>query len=398
LAPRHPRILKKQDHAFNTGGLTISWLEALKNLGKEPTPETEIDTDAASSATELSESLTHQGDKSATRGKKGLLALLSPPHIRDVDNHVPREGYRAKTNPTEGRPWLGALNSLEVEAKEDEKRTNIALPPVYEIFEFPVQRGAKSAKSLLPMSDAEENSAVVNEEAKPRGVRHTLVATQVQLAGVVADLKDVDLIALDLETTGLGPRKDSIRLLSLATKDATYIVDCRSVDPAGLFPILTEATVVAHNALFDLGFLSSLGLEPGKVADTMILSQLLYAGSKLEPLKRGQTSHSLDSVVERELRIELDKTQQSGDWGGTLTPEMIEYAAKDVEVLLPLYKVLKAKIEEASLTYVVEIEHRTLPAVVWMSSAGVSIDADSWREHARNAEADAACLRDRLRS
>ncbi len=65
----------------------------------------------------------------------------------------------------------------------------------------------------------------------------------------------------------------------------------------------------------------------GRVADTMILSQLLHAGSKVEPLKRGQTSHSLDSVVERELGLELDKTHQSSDWGDTLTPEMVEYAA-----------------------------------------------------------------------
>jgi DNA polymerase I len=173
-------------------------------------------------------------------------------------------------------------------------------------------------------------------------------------------------------------------------------VDCRNVDPAGLFPILAETTVVAHNALFDLGFLSSLGFVPGKVADTMILSQLLYAGSKVEPLKRGQTSHSLDSVVERELGLELDKTHQSSDWGGTLTPEMIEYAARDVEVLLPLYEALEAKIEKAGLTYVAEIEHRALPAVVWMSGAGVPIDADGWKNHARKSEADAARLKDEL--
>jgi DNA polymerase-1 len=203
-------------------------------------------------------------------------------------------------------------------------------------------------------------------------------------------------MAFDLETTGLEPHEDSIKLLSLATKSATYIVDCQSVNPAELFPILAEATVVAHNALFDLGFLSSLGFEAHKVADTMILSQLLYAGSKVEPLKRRQTSHSLDSVVERELGLELDKTHQSGDWGGTLTPEMIEYAARDVEVLLPLYEVLKAKIEDAGLTYVAEIEHRALPAVVWMSSAGVPIDGDGWREHARKTEADAARLKEEL--
>jgi DNA polymerase-1 len=304
-----------------------------------------------------------------------------------------------KTNPIKGRPWLEALKSLEGEAKKDEtSRTNTALSPVDEISESLVQRGAKSAKSLLPMPDTEEDSGGVDEEAKPREARRTLVTAQDQMARVVADLKDADLVALDLETTGLDPRKDSIRLLSLATKDATYIVDCQSVDPAELFPILTEKTLVAHNALFDLGFLSYLGFVPGKVADTMILSQLLHAGSKVEPLKKGQTSHSLDSVVKRELGLELDKTHQSGDWDGTLTPEMIEYAATDVEVLLPLYEVLKAKIEEAGLTYVAEIEHRTLPAVVWMSRAGVPIDADGWRDHARRTEADAARLKYELKA
>jgi ribonuclease D len=123
--------------------------------------------------------------------------------------------------------------------------------------------------------------------AATKEARRTLVTSQNQLAGVVADLKDVALVALDLETTGLDPRKDFIRLLSLATKAATYIVDCQRVDPAGLFPILSKATLVAHNALFDLGFLSSLGFVPSKVADTMILSQVLHAGSKVEPLKRG---------------------------------------------------------------------------------------------------------------
>jgi DNA polymerase I len=75
---------------------------------------------------------------------------------------------------------------------------------------------------------------------------------------------------------------------------------------------------------------------------------------------------------------------------------MIESAAKDAEVLLPLYEALEAKIEEAGLTYAAEIEHRALPAVVWMSSAGVPIDADGWKEHARKTEADAARLGEEL--
>jgi 3'-5' exonuclease/DNA polymerase family A len=398
LAPRHPRVLRKQDHAPNTGGPAISWLEALKDLCTQTTRETEIDADPASCATERSEPLTQQGDKSAKRGDEWLLSLLAPSHIRDSASHAPGQESPSLGTLRTDRPWLGALESLEdCSTKVEKRRKKNLLPSVEEIPESLVHRGDKSAKSSSPSPDGEAASGNT-ANSKPKEVRRTLVTAQDQMAGVVADLKDVALVALDLETSGLDPRKNSIRLLSLATKDATYIVDCQSVDPAELFPILTEATVVAHNALFDLGFLSSSGFEPGKVADTMILSQLLYAGSKVEPLKRGQTSHSLDSAVKRELGLELAKTHQSADWGGTLAPEMIEYAAKDVEILIPLHKVLKAKIEEAGLTYVAEIEHRALPTVVWMSRAGVPIDADSWKEHARKTEADAARLANELKA
>jgi hypothetical protein len=75
-------------------------------------------------------------------------------------------------------------------------------------------------------------------DVEPIDARRTLVTIQEQLADVVAALMDADLVALDLETTGLDPRKDSVRLLSLATKDATYIVDYRSVDPVEIFGVL----------------------------------------------------------------------------------------------------------------------------------------------------------------
>jgi ribonuclease D len=134
---------------------------------------------------------------------------------------------------------------------------------------------------------------------------------------VAAFLKGITEVALDLETTRLDPRKDSVRLLSVATEAGTYIVACQSVDPTGVFPILAGVTGVAHNALFDLNFLSSLGFVTGNAADTIILSQLLHAGSKVGSFKRGQTSYSLDPVVKRELGLELDKTHLSSDWGDT---------------------------------------------------------------------------------
>jgi DNA polymerase III epsilon subunit-like protein len=108
------------------------------------------------------------------------------------------------------------------------------------------------------VSGEEGNSGVGITVTKPFEAQRKLVTAQDQLAGVVADLEGAEVIALDLETTGLDPRGDSIRLLSLATIGSTYIVDCQSVDPAELFPSLAEKILVAHNALFDLGFLSRL--------------------------------------------------------------------------------------------------------------------------------------------
>jgi DNA polymerase I len=94
-----------------------------------------------------------------------------------------------------------------------------------------------------------------------------------------------------------------------------------------------------------------------------------------------KVSHKLEDVLHREVGIKLDKEHQASDWSGDLPQEMLEYAAKDAEVLLPLAGTLEPKIEDASLQKAVEIEHRMLPAIVWMSGAGVPFDAEGWRKH-----------------
>jgi hypothetical protein len=84
--------------------VTISWLEALKNLGADITQEEkEIDRNVpSSSSAELSESLTQQGDKSAKREEEGLLALLSPLHIRHSESRASRQGCQEKDVSTKG--------------------------------------------------------------------------------------------------------------------------------------------------------------------------------------------------------------------------------------------------------------------------------------------------------
>src|SRR5215212_8187101 len=96
--------------------------------------------------------------------------------------------------------------------------------------------------------------------------------------------------------------------------------------------------------------------------------------------KKKRVTHNLKDVTSRELGIGLDKEQQTADWAADLTPEMLGYAARDSEVLLPLAEALGGKVEVVSLSRAMAIEHRALPAIVWKSNAGVPFDADGWRK------------------
>ena len=129
------------------------------------------------------------------------------------------------------------------------------------------------------------------------------------------------------------------------------------------------AAVVAHNAIFDLGFLAALGFAPGVVHDTMLLSQLLHG------TRRPKGFHGLAQAAERELGRTLDKAEQKGDWSAELTPGQLRYAAEDAAVLAPLYASLAAKIKTASLSRVAEIERRCLPAIAWLCRSGAASTA-----------------------
>ena len=108
--------------------MTISWLEALKNLDTETVREAEIATVSTSFTAEISKSLTQQGDKSAKRGNEGLLSLLAPPHIRESENYALRQGCPEKDTSTQGRPWLDALRSVEKCSIAKDKRATRMLP------------------------------------------------------------------------------------------------------------------------------------------------------------------------------------------------------------------------------------------------------------------------------
>jgi len=106
--------------------------------------------------------------------------------------------------------------------------------------------------------------------------------------------------------------------------------------------------------------------------------------------------HSLEGAVRRELGVELDKSHQAAEWGGELSPGMLEYAAKDAQNLLPLAEALVARATEAGLGRVAGIEHRALPAVSWMENAGLPLDARGWKVYLTEVEQEIGLLKEHL--
>jgi DNA polymerase I-like protein with 3'-5' exonuclease and polymerase domains len=223
---------------------------------------------------------------------------------------------------------------------------------------------------------------------------YRLVNEPAEVPQVLQAIDGSAVVCVDCETSGLDPRTDRIRLLTLRTDTVdggrfTYLVDCFQIDPRPLFELLAERPLVGHNLVFDLQFLMRLGFEPGPVRDTMLLSQLLHAGE-------ATAKHTLADCALRDLGRDLDKTHQTADWSRPLTAEMLAYAALDVDTTLDLYLVLVDQIRAASLGRVADIEHRALPCVAWMSLAGAPFDRGSWSVLAQEAAAEAEDLGDKL--
>jgi DNA polymerase I-like protein with 3'-5' exonuclease and polymerase domains len=89
--------------------------------------------------------------------------------------------------------------------------------------------------------------------------------------------------------------------------------------------------------------------------------------------------------------VELDKSNQGGDWSAPeLPPEMLAYSLKDAAVLLPLSDALVDSLEGIGMGKIIDLEARALPAKIWMERNGMPVDAAVAREmgekYAREAE------------
>ena len=139
-------------------------------------------------------------------------------------------------------------------------------------------------------------------------------------------------IAIDTETMGLNPLRDRLCLIQLSDL-AGYVTAIRIERGQTQSPNLKQLleapqiTKIFHFARFDLATLQHhLSIVTTPVFCTKIASKIARTYSP---------RHGLKALVQELENIELDKTQQSSDWGNVsaLSDEQLSYAANDVRYL-----------------------------------------------------------------
>jgi DNA polymerase I-like protein with 3'-5' exonuclease and polymerase domains/intein/homing endonuclease len=228
---------------------------------------------------------------------------------------------------------------------------------------------------------------------------YEIVTSADRLPAVAAEVLKAPAVALDLETAKIGgggsvdPLTGRIRICSLNTGENRYVIDLYKTG-AEAFKVVadalndTKAVVVGQNLKFDQKWLLwHYDVEFKKVFDTFRASHVVYAG-------RQGLQHDLWSIYMRELKEKPEiEDLAASDWDATeLTAQQYDYAADDVDKLLRLREVLKAKLVKDGLVKIAQLEFQAILPEASIELNGLRLDKELWLHRCKQDEARARAL------
>jgi ribonuclease D len=203
---------------------------------------------------------------------------------------------------------------------------------------------------------------------KPPHPPPTLVSDAAALAALVERLRPEPLIALDTESNSFHVYRERICLLQVSTRDADFVVDPLSVDPAPLGAVLCDGReTVLHGADYDVRCMKrEYGWALPRLFDTMAAARRL-----------GRPGLGLSALVEASFGVRLSKANQRSDWGRRpLTREQLAYAALDTHFLLPLRDRLA---DELAARGAADEARREFDRIAAVEPREKVFDAEAWR-------------------
>ncbi|MGH7532737.1 MAG: DNA polymerase, partial [Gemmatimonadales bacterium] len=273
-----------------------------------------------------------------------------------------------------------------------------ALARVYAELEFTSllrQLGAEVAATPVARPGAPSGAAPVTPGTGPDV---TVVDDVAKLAGVVAQLREAALVALDTETSSLEPHSAELIGLSLAASptEVWYLpfghrpaggelaapAPVRNLppitDPAcrALADLLRDAAVpkAGHNIKYDWQVLRRAGVELGGVTyDSMLASFVLDPGRR---------SHAIDVLSLEHLNTPMRSYTDVAGKGKAQIPfaevpvaDAAAYCGHDSAAVLALHALFAPRLAETGLAHLLtDLEMPLVPVLVDMEWTGIAID------------------------
>jgi len=136
---------------------------------------------------------------------------------------------------------------------------------------------------------------------------------------------------------------------------------------------------IFHNAMYDVCWLRAAGVQiNGHIVDTMVMASLI------DENRLGYTLNSISYDYLGEVKDEKALTEAAQSWGIDPKSEMYKlpalyvgnYAEKDAQLTLELFKVLSREIQKQNLQNIFDLETQLFPCLIDMKFKGVRIDIE----------------------
>jgi len=229
---------------------------------------------------------------------------------------------------------------------------------------------------------------LLNETAEIKPLNYVYVKSEKEYEDGVFFIESSNLLGLDTEGNSLNPFNNELFLIQIGNEEIVYIFNHNWYKQLAKENFWKDhrKTWIVHNVKYDYKVLKqSLGIELLTVFDTFLAERILTCGI--------ERKNSLKDVVSKYFKIGMDKEIRNEFISMTLSTfderiskDLIEYSAKDVQLLPLIYEKQKWKLEDSELTDIAELEFKVCKVVSEMELKGVYVDAQAWKKIIKNCE------------
>lgn len=202
-------------------------------------------------------------------------------------------------------------------------------------------------------------------------------------------LETLDIIAVDTETMGMDPFTCKLVSLQLGDNDKQFVIDTDTVDIKLYKNLLENKTLIFHNAKFDLRFLYYHSIVPKKIFDTFLVERILFTG--IDSARK-----SLDAVVHKYCKIELDKTVRGAIHREGLSTRVIKYAAYDVKFLHEVMRKQQVFLQENNLTKTASLDNEFVKVLAYIEFCGFYLNPVDWKKKCEEDIKDLNVIKEQL--